>query len=72
MDGHDLPARRRRGAVPEIQLDGSVTLYGVEDWTQVKDDPVVLEVPNMQAGDEPAGTGPGEEEGSTETDTAGS
>lgn len=36
----DPPARRRRGAIPEVEIDGSVTLYGVEDWTELRDDPV--------------------------------
>src|SRR4051794_27496874 len=34
-------ARPRNGAVPEVELDGSVTLYGLEDWTQIRDDPLV-------------------------------
>jgi hypothetical protein len=24
-----------------VELDGSVTLYGLEDWTQIRDDPLV-------------------------------
>ena len=33
--------RHRKGAIPEVERDNSVTLYGIEDWTQVRVDPVV-------------------------------
>jgi hypothetical protein len=38
----DRVPEQRPGAVTEVELDGSVTLYGIEDWTQVRDDPVLL------------------------------
>jgi hypothetical protein len=43
-------ARDRSGAISEVQLDGSVTLYGVEDWTQVREDDVVRVVDRTSAG----------------------
>jgi hypothetical protein len=48
-------SRRRKGAIPETQLDGSITLYGVEDWTQVRDDPVFLEMPCADGEEDSAG-----------------
>jgi hypothetical protein len=41
MSRRDSRSRHRTGAIPEVERDNSVTLYGIEDWTQVRDDPVV-------------------------------
>ena len=46
MGPDDSSARQREGAVSEIELDDSVTLYGIEDWTEVCDAPVLEFVPN--------------------------
>ena len=53
MDGKDTAARHRNGAVPEVELDGSETLYGVEHWTQVRTDPVIRIVEGMDYGEAP-------------------
>jgi hypothetical protein len=42
MTRPDRAPKQWRGAVTKVELDGSVTLYGIEDWTQVRDDPVLL------------------------------
>ena len=47
--------RSRKGAVPEVELDGSVTLYGIEDWTQIRDDPVVEPRPTESEDDTDSG-----------------
>jgi len=41
MQPDDTQARQRKGAISEVELDGSVTLYGIEDWTQLGDSPVL-------------------------------
>lgn len=46
MEPDETSARSRLGAIPERELDGSVTLYGIEDWTQLSDDPVLEIVPS--------------------------
>ena len=51
MAQRDPGARPRRGAIAEPQLDGSVTLYGVEDWTQLHDVPVLKIVQCPRSGD---------------------
>lgn len=61
MARHDRPARPRRGTVPRVELDGSVTLYGIEDWSELKDKPVVVTMP-------PSGGVDPREEGSDEDD----
>jgi hypothetical protein len=55
MARNDPEARQRNGAIPERQLDGSVTLYGVEDWTQLHDDPV-LEIVQRTGSADPEST----------------
>lgn len=41
MTRYDPPTRHRIGAIAEVERDGSVTLYGIEDWTQISDEPVI-------------------------------
>ena len=55
MDGKDTAARHRNGAVPEVERDGSETLYGIEHWTQVRTDPVIEIVEGTDYGETPPG-----------------
>lgn len=45
----DPSPRPRRGTVPRVELDGSVTLYGIEDWTELSEAVVVVSVPGPDA-----------------------
>jgi hypothetical protein len=46
MEPGDPRPRHRKGAVPARELDGSVTLYGIENWTQLRDVPVLEILPS--------------------------
>ena len=41
MTLHDPPTRHRIGAIAEVERDGSVTLYGIEDWIQISVKPTI-------------------------------
>jgi|KBSMisStaDraftv2_1062788.scaffolds.fasta_scaffold10049862_1 hypothetical protein len=49
---HDPSPRPHRGAFPRAESDGSVTLYGIEDWTELSDEPVVLIAWRSDPGDD--------------------
>jgi hypothetical protein len=51
MPRRNARPRHRKGALSEVELDGSVTLYGLEDWTQVRDDSVVEIVQHTEPDD---------------------
>jgi hypothetical protein len=51
MPRREPRSRHRNGAVPEVELDGSVTLYGLEDWTQIRDDSLLRVVPRAASDD---------------------
>jgi len=62
MSRRDPRPRHRTGALSEVQLDGSITLYGLEDWTQIRDDRLV-ETRSRTESDDPTGTGSDDEDG---------
>jgi hypothetical protein len=62
MERRDPPRRPRKGTISRVRFDGAVTLYGVEDWTELRDDPTFLTVPYQSDAAERDGSGAGDDE----------